>query len=80
MFLTLLRGRDLGGAQDPGFFENKGGKWCRYDVLTCREKIESSKAKWCILTRFATYARPFLGGGRCPVRPLDPLVKFILKI
>ena len=65
--LTLLRGRE--------FFENKGGKWCRYDVLTCREKIESSKAKWCILTLFATYARPFLGGGRCPVRPLDPLVK-----
>ena len=28
-----------------------------YDVMTCREKFESSKAKWCILTLFATYAR-----------------------
>ena len=39
-----------------------------YDVLTCRENFESSKAKWCILTLFVTYARQQLGvwGGGAP--------------
>jgi len=38
-----------------------------YDVLTCRENFESSKAKWCILTLFVTYARRLYGGrGRTP--------------
>ena len=32
-----------------------------YDILTCRENVESNEAKWCSLTRFETYARRLLG-------------------
>ena len=41
-----------------------------YDILKCREKIESKEAQLCILTLFETYARRILGSGR----PLDPRV------
>ena len=33
-----------------------------YNVLICKENVESSMTKWCILTLFETYARRLLGG------------------
>ena len=33
-----------------------------YEILTCRENVESNEAKWCILTLFETYARRLLAG------------------
>ena len=49
-----------------------------FDVLTCRENFERSKAKWYILTLFETYVRRLLGGGCAP--SLDPLVKSVYTI
>ena len=34
-----------------------------YDIVTCRENFESSKAKRCILTHFVTHTQQLLGGG-----------------
>ena len=42
-----------------------------YDISTCRT-FESNESKWCILTRFETYARRVLGIRECYPIPPSP--------